>query len=549
MKTPATQQVPDFRNTAPEAMPTQTEEQRQNALRDAGITTPTGAITSADLAAVPSVDTAASPPPKNFGPKIDSSLEALLANFNATTPQETAQTDLGKQLVELQRSLGTEATRKNQLEQQAGLPEKNKELQSVINQLQALSKERAAIPLQIQQDFAGTGATVGGVAPIEAGRTRENTIKALGLAAIGQTLQGDITLANATIQSALDAEFEPIRNEIEVAKLNYQNNKDMLERIDKKRSDNLNIILNERDRLLKAQEMEKTSIYQTGIESARNGASQQEVQDIYNSGSREEAAAKASGFLSAEFRRTQEQQQFQNMVTLRNLEINEAQLRLAQDKVAVEKAQREYDIQNGVLDDKQLRDVDTSPQGKNLKVLGDFAIKLANYRSLIDKYGTASVGKQKSELEAAYNDLKLSFKDVKGLGAIQAPDVPLIEGSLKDATFANPISQIFAKTTGGGRIGTIDAALDQVEKAIQDAGTAHSEQLLARDPAYKNSAYVQTLITPLLSTRRFVTINGQNVRVGEIIVNDQGQSGRVEQDGSVTLITSGVTSSTPAVTK
>lgn len=278
-------------------MPTQTEEQRQNALRDAGIAVPTGAITSADLAAVPSVDTAASPSPRDYQPKIDSSLEALLANFNATTPQETAQNDLGKQLEALTRTLGTESTRKNQLEQQAGLPEKNKELQSVINQLQALSKERAAIPLQIQQDYAGTGATVGGIAPIEAGRTRENTIKALGLAAIGQTLQGDITLANATIQSALDAEFEPIRNEIEVAKLNYQNNKDMLERIDKKRADNLNIILNERTRLLGIQEANKKEIYDIGKLAGQYGADSGTVQKIMAASTREEAAALAGTFL------------------------------------------------------------------------------------------------------------------------------------------------------------------------------------------------------------------------------------------------------------
>jgi len=213
------------------------------------------------------------------------------------TKGETQQSDLQKQILDSLQTLGGEGAKKTQLEQQAGLPEQKQQLQDITNQLQAVQKEALAIPLQIQQEFTGRGATAGGVAPIEASRMRKNAIHALSLSAIGQTLQGNIGLAQQNIQSALDAEFGAEKLKLEYLQKAYNMNKDSLDRIDKKRSDALAIALQERERVLKKDEAEKQNIYNIGLLASQYGADSTTVQEIMKSKNANEAIANASGFL------------------------------------------------------------------------------------------------------------------------------------------------------------------------------------------------------------------------------------------------------------
>ena len=280
----------------------QTEQQRQNAFSAAGYnppTIPTGlpTISSESLKETPSLNIPPTPPQRDYSGGIDAGLQSLLQSFNAQTEQETTSTDLQSRVLSSIERLGGQTAKKQQLEQEAGLPGQRQDLQNVINQLQGLQKEAQAIPLQIQEEFKGVGATSGGAAPIQASRLRENAIKSLGLAAIGQTLQGNISLAEQSIQSALDAEFEPVKTELEVLKQAYTFNKEALERIDKKRADNLNIVLNERTRLLGLQEADKKEIYNIGMTAAQYGADAGTVQKIIQARNREEALSLAGSFL------------------------------------------------------------------------------------------------------------------------------------------------------------------------------------------------------------------------------------------------------------
>lgn len=474
--------------------------------------------------------------PTDFRPATSASLEALLASFNAPTAEEATASDLQSQILKSIQALGGEKAKKGELEAAAGLPAQRQELQNVINQLQGLQKEAAAIPLQIAQEFGGRGVVKGIMEPKQAERLRENAIKSLGLAAIGETFIGNIALAEQNIQNALDAEFEPQQLKLDLLKQAYEFNKDALERVDKKRADTLNLIIGERNRLLEADRLEKEGIYNAGMEAARNGASQSEIQDIYNSRSRNEAISKASSFLSIKSISDLNQRDFENKIKLRNLEIDEAKLRLDQNKLAIEQAQKLFDIQNGVLDEKELKDVDDSPQGKRVKTLGDLRLKVTAYKSLIEQYGTASFGSQKAKLDAAYADLKIAYKTAAELGALTGPDVALLEEALRGATFSWAGSQIFSKITGSGRIGTIVANIDQASSIIEASGKINLEQLLARSPKYSNSSYVQTLALPFLNTKGTVKIQGKDVPIGTIIQNSAGQKGRIEADGSITPI-------------
>lgn len=524
-------------------MPTQTEEQRQRTFLDAGLSSAQQAgviagvpasINSSDLAPTPSLTIPPQPIPANYTPAIETNLETLLTTFNEPTAEEGASTDIQQRLMASIEKLGGQRQRKQQLETEAGLPGQRQELQTVVNQLQALTKERSLIPVQLQQESEGRGRTRAGIEPIETGRLRENAIKALSLSAIGQTLQGNISLAQANIQDALDAEFEPLKTEIDLLKQAYEFNRDALERVDKKRADTLNIRIAERERILQEKKMEKQNVYEVVMEAARNGADPATVEKARNASTAAEALELTTQFISAPFRAQQEQQQFQNKIALRSMQIQEAQLRLAQDKQRIENEQRQYDIDNGILSDSELRDVDNSPQGKKVKTLGDLALKATAYQQLVKDYGTASRGAQKAKLEAAYADLKIAYKNAAELGAIQAPDVPIIEGAIRSATFDNPLSQIFGKLTGSGRLDTINAGLDTAINLIRSSGETNLTQLTARNPKYGNSAYVQSLALPLLSTKTTVTVGNQEVPIGTVIVNSEGRRGRVEADGSIT---------------
>lgn len=227
-----------------------------------------------------------------------SSLDSLLQNYNQESNVATQNQDLQGDILDVIAELGGESARKQELEQEAGLVDQRKELQGIISQMTGLANEAKAIPLQIQQESIGRGRTVGGVEPIQTSRLRENAIKSLGLASIGATLQGNIALAQQNVQNALDAEFEPKRAQLQVLQQAYLFNKDALERYDKKRADELNILLSERDRVLKLQQAERQSIYDVALTAGQFGADAQTMQSIQTARSREEALQYANGFLT-----------------------------------------------------------------------------------------------------------------------------------------------------------------------------------------------------------------------------------------------------------
>lgn len=324
-------------------------------------------ISSADLQGTPELQIPQVPPSRDFGGLASVNLENLLAQFNAPTQAEQTGSDLQNQILSLTQSLGGERQRQQTLETEAGLPAQRQELQSVINQLQGLSKEAQAIPLQIQQEFEGRGATVGGVQPIQAGRLRENAIKSLGLAAIGQTLQGNISLAEQTIQNALDAEFEPQRTELQVLQQSYLFNKDILERTDKKRADSLKILLDERSRILDMEENDKRYVSDLMLQAAQMGAPTSVLNQMYSS-TPEGAIALGSKYLGAEFKQRAEQQAFENGIRTREITLREASLRIEERKNLIDLAKMGdkdaiaelgYDPNNISLTDDELRAFET----------------------------------------------------------------------------------------------------------------------------------------------------------------------------------------------
>ena len=202
-----------------------------------------------------------------------SSLPTVSTLLNpAPTALDTQQTDLQGKLLADTKTLGTKTAAQSTAETAAGLPAFQSQLTDINGQIQSLQKEAAAIPQQIQNDFAGRGATAAGVAPIQNEQLRSNSIKALGLSAIAQTLQGNIALAQQQANKAVELQFAPVQADIDYLTQALSINKDNLSREDQKRADVLQVQLQERQRLLDQQKQDKGTILSWAAEAAKNGA-------------------------------------------------------------------------------------------------------------------------------------------------------------------------------------------------------------------------------------------------------------------------------------
>lgn len=189
------------------------------------------------------------------------------------TEAATKQDDLTTRLEQAYAKISGKKPYTAQAEEQAGLYGYQTQLKDVNAQLQSLQKEAAAIPLQIQEEAKGRGVTAAGVAPIEAGRLRQNTIKALGLSAIAQTLQGNISMAQEQANRAVELEFAPAEAEIEYLEKALELNKDKLTREEQKQAAVQEAKLAERKEQIANEKENKSVIMGFAAEAKKNGAS------------------------------------------------------------------------------------------------------------------------------------------------------------------------------------------------------------------------------------------------------------------------------------
>lgn len=176
------------------------------------------------------------------------------------------------------------------------------------------------------------------------------------------------------------------------------------------------------------------------------------------------------------------------------------QIKMQNLKFEQDKALKVFDKKNnglfdGFLDETDVKKIDVSPQGKSVKALGTLKQKIQTYRDLVDKYGTSSFGKQKAQLESAYADLKIAYKEAANLGALTGPDVSILEEAIKPATNAWFGTQAWRNITGNGK-GTILSSLDTALNSVNKNAVNNIQQLYARDPRYASSFYVQEITNP-----------------------------------------------------
>lgn len=183
----------------------------------------------------------------------------------------------------------------------------------------------------------------------------------------------------------------------------------------------------------------------------------------------------------------------------REIALQDAQLRLANANIAAANAKAAAaanDFSNGILEEKTLKQIDGSPQGKKLRALDDLRTSASRYETLVDDYGFEFSGAGKTALDSAYADLQIKWKEAANLGALTGPDLDLIIDSVKPVTGFRGLSAI---ALGGGVEG-IQGGITKMITNIDEDGAKNFNQLLLRNPVYANSQYVQSLGLPFIAT-------------------------------------------------
>ena len=209
---------------------------------------PTPTAPSYDLRTLPSIETLTNPAP---------------------TAAEEEQDALGERALAVTAKLGTKSAAQAKAEEAAGLPGYNKQLNDINAQIRDLTTQSVAAFNMSEDRRAPTFAIRGEQAQIE----RQRSVKALGLSAIAQAVQGNIALAQSQAERAVEIEFGPIEAELNYLKAALDINDKKLSREDKKRAETLQIQLSERERIVAEAKENKTIIYGWAAEAAKNGAS------------------------------------------------------------------------------------------------------------------------------------------------------------------------------------------------------------------------------------------------------------------------------------
>lgn len=119
-------------------------------------------------------------------------------------------------------------------------------------ELKSLDRAASAIPLQAQENARGQGVTDAGIAPDVTSQLRQNAIKALTVAqkadiasAAATGSYNKIVLAKEKAQQIVDLKYKPLEDTLAIKIKQYELNKDILDGIDKDRSEALAMSLNE----------------------------------------------------------------------------------------------------------------------------------------------------------------------------------------------------------------------------------------------------------------------------------------------------------------
>lgn len=178
-----------------------------------GGTIPLGDLKSAvDLSEIPKPEI----PAVDYS-AIIKSLSGIESQIRATRPQEVVEAEeartkavsrMSELLGELPGRTAFEASERERL----GVPESERQLLEITNQLRQLDAETTAKKIEIGGEKISKGFMSANIQAVE----RAAAVQALRLSAQAQVLQGNLALANEQVKRAVDLKYQPILDELDI---------------------------------------------------------------------------------------------------------------------------------------------------------------------------------------------------------------------------------------------------------------------------------------------------------------------------------------------
>lgn len=410
-------------------------------------------------------------------------LSQQLADKEAQARAEADQSEADVRAIQNE-ILGITESRQD-LEDQFDITGKTQALNDITNKIEAkrLKNRRQIERIQTQSGLTREQKNAQ-ISEIE----RVNAREMADLAIVQSAANRDLLTAETLIEKKINNELEPL-------KLRYEFQKDFLDRNEARLTtaerDLLQSKIRDNERAYEQEKSQLERLENTKLKlldsAATQGAPASVLEAIQRAESPEKAIVAAGQYGTDILERQYKQAQLRKI----NFDIAQAQA-------------ASLDTGNGFLDDKDIQNIDNSPQGKKIKTLSDLKIKLNNYQGLVNEYGFESFGQNKASLENAYKELQLSYKEAANLGVLNGPDLTLIESAIRSAT-PGIGGQIANIASFGQGTRNLVANLEQAQQTLNSGATQNLEELYARNPKYRGSLYVESLILPFQ---------------GEIITND-----------------------------
>lgn len=363
-----------------------------------------------------------------------------------------------------------------------------KELVDINNQINA---EIQANRRKIQALEKNPNGLFGGALQDEVDRVNnESLAKQADLSVIQMAIQGRYDSAKEIADRAVAVRLEKQKNEMEARKVVYDENKALFTTAEQRAFD---AAQSDRERQLAKEEASMQKISDLSIEAVKGGAPMSVITKMRSAKTPEEAYLAGKGYI-------------------RDLdsELKKAQI------AKIWADTRAADTNNGTLTDKDLKTIDSSPQGKKLTSLSNLYQLSSTYKNLVDTYGFKATGANKTLLDNSYADLKIAYKEAANLGALTGPDVSIIEEAIKPASGAT--NYLNYKLSGGQ--GGVSAGIEQALGKARKEALQNYKQLTARNENYSSSEYVRGLISPF--AKSYSTVNIDTVPKGEIIETEDG---------------------------
>lgn len=242
--------------------------------------------------------------PTNDPMNAATSLNGLLASI---TPQITTATEDVKgaekgvntaatDLQTLTNMLGQQTEFTQKAEQDAGIPEINKELLELQNQARQKTIEYNTTPYSL----AGQGRAIPTniLRGQEVVKQRQIAIDAMVINSNVQAKQGQLALAQSTVDRAVAAQFEPIKARIEAQKMILDQNYKTLSRADQKLADTKKSELDIRLQEIAQEEADRKSVLNLVNTAAANGAPNALISKAVQASTPEEAMTIIGGWAS-----------------------------------------------------------------------------------------------------------------------------------------------------------------------------------------------------------------------------------------------------------